>query len=144
MTINYTNVGTERYVALLPSAARTATPNQQQVTFTEDVDYIVLVVNATVVGATGNVTALIEGVDPATQATYPIMSALTTAIINNTNTAVTYAYKVGPSLTTGVDAAVGRTHNQSVNDLVPATIRITLTHDASTSFTYSATLLAPV
>lgn len=138
MTINYTNVGTERYVALLPSAARTATPNQQQVTFTEDVDYIVLVVNVTSAEVSGNVTALIEGVDPASQATYPLLTATSTAIIG-TSTG-TFAYRIGPSLTTGLIGTTG----QAANDVVPPTIRITLTHSGAATITYSATLLAPV
>lgn len=140
MTINYTNVGTERYVALLPSVARTATPNQQQVTFTEDVDYIVLVVNVTSAGASGNVTALIEGVDPATQATYPILTATSTALIG-TGTG-TFSYRVGQSLPGVVDSV--NTKSQSANDVVPPTIRITLTHSGAATITYSATLLAPV
>lgn len=135
MTTDYVEVNAgQQWVALLPSAARTATPHPQQVTFSGDVDAVVLVVNATAVGATGNVTVLIEGVDQATQATYTILNAGTTAVINNGNGAKTYAFRVGQSLTAGDGTA---------NDVVPATIRITLTHSAGTSFTYSATLLCP-
>lgn len=142
MSTDYTQLGAERYVALLPSAARTATPNKQQVTFTDDVDYVVLVVNVTSAAASGTVTALIEGVDPVTQATYPILTATDTAQIG-TSTG-TFAYQVGPSLTPGPDTAIGQTHNQSSNYVVPNTIRITLTHSGSATITYSATLLAPV
>lgn len=135
MTITYTEVSSQRHVALLPSAARTATPNQFQVTFTQDVDYIVLVVNATVVNASGSVTPKIEGVDPDTGATYTMLAATSTSVVNNTNGAKTYAYRVGPSLASG---------DFSANDIVPAIVRITFTHADSNSFTYSATLLAPV
>lgn len=140
MSTDYTQLGAERYVALLPSAARTATPNKQQVTFTDDVDYVVLVVNVTSAAASGTVTALIEGVDPVTQATYPILTATSTAQIG-TSTG-TFAYRVGPSLTAGVDSV--NTKSQAANDVVPNTIRITLTHSGSATITYSATLLAPV
>ena len=142
MAIDYTQVNAgQQWVALLPSAARTSTPNQQQLDLRGDVDSLVIVVNATVVGATGNVTVLIEGVDPATQATYPILTALTTAIINNTNTAVTYSYRVAESLVAGVNAT--NTHSQAANDIVPPVVRVTLTHSAGTSFTYSVTALTP-
>lgn len=140
MTIDYTQLNSERHVALLPSAARTATPHQQQVHFTDDVDSIVLVVNVTGAAASGTVTALIEGVDDETQATYPILTASSTAQIG-TGTG-TFSYRVAPSLTSGVDAV--NTKSQAANDIVPPTVRITLTHSGAASITYSATLLAPV
>lgn len=140
MAIDYTTVNAgQQWVPLLASAARTATPNQQQLQFNGDVDALIVVVAATAVAATGNVTVLIEGVDPVTQATYPILTATGTAVINTTNTATTYAYKVGQSLTTGVEAA--NTHSQAQNDAVPPVVRVTLTHSAGTSFTYSVTAL---
>lgn len=142
MAIDYINVGDERFVALLPSAAYTATPDQKQLNFTEDIDAIVLVVNATSVAASGSVTPKIEGVDPETGATYPILTATGTAIVDTTNTAVTYAYRVGQSLPGGVDGT--NKQSQSANDIVPPTVRITFTHaDSTNSFTYSATLLIP-
>jgi len=140
MAIDYTHVDSGRqWVPLLASAARTATPNQQQIELVGDVDALVIVVTATAVAAAGSVTPKIEGVDPVTQATYPILTAGTTAVVNTTNTATTYTYKVGQGLPASTTAQA-----QSANDVVPPVVRVTLTHaDATNSFTYSVTALTP-
>lgn len=139
MTIDYTTINAgQQFKTLLSSAARTATPNQQQITFNGDVDAAIIVVHASAVPATGNVTVKIEGVDTESQGTYPILTAATTAVINTTNGAATYAFKVAQSIPAATVAQV-----VSVNDIVPPVIRVTLTHDSGTSFTYSVTVLAP-
>lgn len=139
MTIDYTTVNAgQQFVSLLPSAARTATPNQQQIAFNGDVDALVIVVNVTAVAATGSVTVDIEGVDTQSQGTYPILTATTTDVINTTNGVGTYAFKVAQSIPAAVSA-----RGSSANDLVPPVVRVTLTHSAATSFTYSVTVLAP-
>lgn len=139
MAIDYTTVNAgQQYVSLLPSAARTATPNQQQIAFSGDVDALVIVVDVTAVASAGSVTVKIEGVDTQSQATYPIATADTTSVVNATNGVATYAFKVAQSIPAATTAQV-----VSVNDVVPPVVRVTLTHATADSFTYSVTALAP-
>lgn len=129
MAIDYTELESgHQWVGLLPSAARTATPNQQQVVFNGDVDEIVVVLNVTAYTA-GSVTVKVEGVDPLSQAAYPLLTGTAVAATGATT------LEVSPTMT-AVANAVGQ-------HVVPSTIRVTATHAGGTTATYSLTLIAP-
>lgn len=130
MSVDVTDGTTVRSVAVLPSAARTATPNQQQVNLAPrgaGQGSLAVVINMSAVTATGTVTFKIEGIDPATGTAYPILTSAALAAV-----AVT-VLRVHPNL-----PAVT---NLTAQDMVPPVIRVTATHGNGVSMTYSATVL---
>ena len=105
---------------LLASAARTATVST---VMTTDCSAGIFVINVTAAIATPSVTFTIAGVDPASNATYTI---LTSAAITGTGTTV---LRVGPDLTAAA--------NTIAKDYLPQSLKITATHADTDSITYS-------
>lgn len=116
-------------VAVLASAARTATNNSQN----QGNRFCrggVFVIDMTAVPGVDTVTFAVEGFDPISSKYFPI---LTSAAIVAVSTVVLRVYP-------GLVAAA----NLAVNDVLPAGWRVTATHSAGTSFTYSvAAMLVP-
>lgn len=131
MTIDYTQANSgQQWVALLPSAPRTATPNQQQVSAqSSDVDALVLIVDMTAVTATGTVTVTVEGIDPQTNMPYPILISAALGAVART------VLRVHPNLPPVA--------NLTAQDIVPPIFRVTATHGNGVSMTYSITALIP-
>lgn len=108
--------------AVLVSAARTATNNSG--TFTNrSARRLHLIIDVTVAPGVDTVTPKIEGYDPISGKFYTL---LTGAAISTTGTNI---LKIGPGLSASA--------NVSAADFLPAFWRVTMTHSAATSFTYS-------
>lgn len=130
MAIDYIDVpANSRWVTVLPSAARTATPNQQQLDIKEAHDGLVVAINMSAVTATGAVTVKIEQVDPISNNT-PASAVLTSAAISATGTTF---LKVHPNLPASANAVA--------QDVVTPMVRITATHGNGVSMTYSISAL---
>ena len=106
----------------LSSAARTATISSSDITNLSGRG-IHVVLDVTVDPAAASVVLTIEGKDPASGKYYTI---LTSAAVNSVSTNI---YRVHPNLTPVT--------NLIVNDIIPKTFRITVTHADADSFTYS-------
>ena len=106
----------------LISAARTATVSSADIvnSFSRGIH---VVLDVTVDPAAASVVLTVEGKDPASGKYYAI---LTSAAVNSVSTNI---YRVHPDLTPAA--------NLIVNDLIPKTFRITVTHADADSFTYS-------
>lgn len=116
-------------IPLLPSAARTVTPNIQQVNADDrgtDCDGLLVFLNVTAVTATGTLLVTIDGVDPVSGATYNI---LTGASVTGTGLNV---YRVHPNL-------LAVTH-ATAQDEVPRVFNVTVTHGPAVAMTYSLTV----
>lgn len=136
MTNTVTQLGSSQtYANLLPSAARIATPNAQEVDFSlTQIGGVIFVVNVTAAAGSGSVTPKIEGIDPYSEMPWPILAAGGTTQITATGT---YVYKVHPAAPTVTLLKV-----QHAQDVVPPRVRFTLTHaDSTNSFTYSVSVL---
>lgn len=110
---------------LYPSAARTATP----AAVTKRCDRFkgcILTIDTTAAGASPSTTPKIEGVT----SSGAVYTLLTGAAITGTGQVVMRVYPGLPA-----------TANVSANDLVPQTIKVTMTHGNSTSHTYSVDLV---
>lgn len=131
MTIDYTQLGAgQQWIPLLSSAARTATPNQKQISAEgADVDALIVILNVTAVTATGTLTVKIEGVDPQSNAPWTILQGVAVSATG------TYLYKVHPNLPAAA--------NQVAQDIVPTRLRFTVTHGNAVSMTYSLTAEFP-
>lgn len=112
-----------RWFGVLPSAARTATPDTQEFDLPAGYSGLALVVDVTAVTATPSVTVKIEGVDRTSGKTWEI---LTGTAVTATGTSV---LRVHPALT----ASAGAT----AKDVLPPVVRITATHLDADSITYS-------
>lgn len=123
MTTDYVDAGYGRSAAVLASAARTATPNSQQISVNGRYSGLVLVVDMTAVTATGTVTVKVEGVDPTSGKTFLLLTSTALAAVATT------VLRVRPSLTAAA--------NLTVNDVLPPTILVTATHGNGVSMTYS-------
>lgn len=120
--------GLGRVVSVLPSAARTATPDTVEILeFDSGVSGLALVVDSTAVTATGTLTVKIQGVDPVSGKTWDILTS--TAI----SSVATTVLRVHPSI-----AAVA---NSAAADVLPPRVRILVTHGNAVSMTYSVTAL---
>jgi hypothetical protein len=111
---------------VLPSAARTASPNTEQFIIDRrgfSPQGLILTIDATAVTATPQLTVTINRVDPVSG---KVAALLTSAVIA---TAVTTVLRIGPGLTPAA--------NLVVNDLVPPVFRIDCVHADSDSITYS-------
>lgn len=113
---------TVRTGTLYTSAARTATSNGQDMA-NDAYRGVMVVLDITVAPGVDTVTLTIQGKDPVSGKYYTLLAG---AAESATGTKV---YRVYPSLPA--------TANVSANDLVPQTWRVTVTHSAGTSFTYS-------
>lgn len=111
---------------LYPSAARTATPTA----VTARVDRYkgcILIIDVTASAATPSVTPKIEGVDAAGNVYTIATGAAQDGTVQRT------AIRVYPGITASANVAV--------SDVLPQTIKVTLTHGDSDSITYSVELV---
>lgn len=110
-----------KHVTVYASAARTATPTAVSIP-TGRYRYLHLTMDVTAVTATPSLTVTIDGLDPVSGKYYNLLTS--TAIA----TAVTTTWRIGPGLTNSA--------NLIANDVLPSTIRITVTHGDADSATY--------
>lgn len=109
-------------ISILASVARTATTSSN--TFKNlDATRLHLVIDVTVVPGVDTVTPKIEGYDAVSGKYYTL---LTGAAISSAGTNI---MKVGPGLSASAGVAAA--------DFLPCAWRVTMTHSAGTSFTYS-------
>jgi hypothetical protein len=106
----------------LASAARTATVSSADL-INSSGKGIHVILDVTIDPAAASITLTIEGKDPASGKYYPL---LVSAAVNSV---ITNVYRVHPDLTASP--------NLIVNDFVPKTFRVTLTHSNADSITYS-------
>lgn len=109
---------------VLPSAARTATPDSFEfeapgVAYTG----LHLVIDVTAVAATPSITVTVQGVDRVSGQVYTILESAAITAVSTT------VLKVAPALTAAA--------NTVANDLLPPIFRITVTHADADSITYS-------
>lgn len=119
-TIDLTGQG--RSVSLLPSAARTATPNTFYIQGTGRSTALAVVLAVSAVVTAPSVVVTVFGVDLSGN-TWPI---LTSVAVLTTGTTV---LKVSPGITPATNVAVA--------DILPPTVGITVTHANGNSITYS-------
>lgn len=117
-------VGRGRSFTVLPSAARTATPD----TFEYEgagrfASGVIVVVDVTAVTATGSLTVKIQGVDRLSGKTWDILAS---AAINAVSTVV---LRVHPDMTAALNVAAA--------DMLPPVFRVAVTAANSVSMTYS-------
>lgn len=108
---------------VLTSAARTATPDTQELDVPWGARAATFVLDVTASAATPSIVWKVEGVDRASGAVFAL---LTGAAVTGVSTNV---YRVGPDL-----AAVA---NVTALNYLPPVIRITVTHGDADSITYS-------
>lgn len=120
---NQIHGGVGRSFEVLPSAARTATPDTHEFELPGGSTFGVFVIDVTSVTATPLITVTVAGVDRTSGKTYTILAS---AVIG---TAVTTVLRIGPGLTTAA--------NLVANDVLPPVIRITSSHGDADSATYS-------
>lgn len=120
-----------KHVSVYASAARTATPTAVTVPVGR-YRSLHLVIDVTAVTATPSVVCTIDAQDPVSGKFYNL---LTSAALTESGSPYTRVLKVGPGLPV--------TANVSANDVLPSTIRVTMTHADTDSITYSvaATLI---
>lgn len=106
------------------SAARTTTPDTEELELPGGISYGMFVLKSTAATATPSVTMLIEGVDRTTGATWTILQDAAV-----TDGSTTSTLEVGPEIATVANVSVAR-H-------LPPVIRITCTHADADSITYS-------
>ncbi len=114
------------YFEVLPSAARTATPDTQEFEITgRGYEYsgLHLIVDVTTVTATPSLVVTVDGVDRVSGKAYTLLTSAAIA------TAVTTVLRVSPGATPAANLAVG--------DNIPPIFRITVTHADADSATYS-------
>lgn len=121
-----------KHVSVYASAARTATPTAVTVP-TGRFKSLHLVIDVTAVTSTPSVVCTIDGLDPVSGKYYNL---LTSAALTESGVPFTRVLKIGPGLPV--------TANLSANDVLPSTIRVTMTHADADSITYSvaATLVS--
>ena len=112
-----------RSFVVLPSAARTTTPDTQEFRSLGRAAGLVVVVNATAKTSSPSVVVTISGVDIFTGALWTVIAS---AAITNTGTTV---LKVHPGITAATNVAVA--------DVLPVAFRVTCTHGNTDSITYS-------
>ena len=105
------------------SAARTATPDTQELELPGGVQYVTAVLDVTAVTATPSLTLKIEGVD---RVSGKVWTLIEDAAVSTVSTSVVHA---GPHLTAAA--------NEVANVAVPPVIRFTVTHGDADSATYS-------
>lgn len=112
-------------VTVYASAARTATPTAVTVS-TGRYNWLHVVCDVTAVTATPSVVVTIDALDPLSGKYYNL---LTSAALTDSGSPYTRVLKIGPGLPV--------TANVSANDVLPGTIRVTMTHGDTDSITYS-------
>lgn len=117
-----------KHVSVYASAARTATPTAVTVP-TGRYNSLHLIIDCTASAATPSVVCTLDALDSISGKYYNL---LTSAAITGSGTTV---LKVGPGLPVSA--------NVSANDVLPSTLRVTMTHADADSITYSvgATLM---
>lgn len=111
-----------KHQTVYASAARTATPTAVSIP-TGRYRYLHLTMDITAVTATPALTITIDGLDPGTGKYYNLLTSTALATVSTTT------LRVGPGLTNSA--------NLIANDVLPSTIRITVTHGDADSATYS-------
>lgn len=121
-----------KHVSVYASAARTATPTAVTVP-TGRFKSLHLVIDVTAITSTPSVVCTVDGLDPVSGKYYNL---LTSAALTESGVPYTRVLKIGPGLPV--------TANLSANDVLPSTVRVTMTHGDADSITYSvaATLVA--
>lgn len=112
-----------RSCTVMASAARTATPDTEELEIPAGVRNMVLVIDTTAAGTSPSTTVTVAGVDRTSGKTWTLLSS---AAITATGTVT---LSIAPGLTASANVAA--------NAVVPPVIRITATHGNSTSHTYS-------
>jgi hypothetical protein len=112
-----------RYISILASSARTATPDTFEVEVPGKSRGVVVVVDATAVTATPALTVKVQGVDRISGKTWDIITSAAIATVS------TVVLKIRPGITVAANAAVA--------DALPPVIRIMATHGDADSITYS-------
>lgn len=114
-----------KHQTVYASAARTATPTA--VTLQSGrYNYLHLVIDVTAIAATPSVVCTVDGQDPVSGKYYNL---LTSAALTESGAPYTRVLKIGPGLPV--------TANLSANDVLPDTIRVTMTHGDADSITYT-------
>ena len=118
-------LASQREFVILPSAARTATPNSQLLVQSGAALYkgVTIVVDMTAVTATGTVTITVDAIDPASGKNINLLTS--TAL----STVATTVLKVHPDLPAAA--------NVSAQAALPPRLQITATHGNGVSMTYS-------
>lgn len=111
-----------KHVTVYASAARTATPTAVTVPVGR-YRALHLIIDVTAIAATPSVVCTIDAYDPVSGKYY---NQLTAAAVTATGTTV---LKIGRGLTAAA--------NLTANDVLPSTIRITMTHGDADSITYT-------
>lgn len=116
---------TSNSVSVYASAARTTTPDTQELELPGGISYGMFVLNATALASTPSIVMKVEGVDRTTGTTWLILedAAVTTAAPTQST------LEIGPEI-----AAVA---NVSATRHLPPVIRITVTHGDADSITYA-------
>lgn len=112
-----------RSFTLLPSAARTTSPDTFELVTSIRNKSLVVVLDATAVTSTPSVTVAAAGVDRASGKTWPLVTSLAVVATGTT------VLKVSPGITTSANAAVA--------DVLPPFVRVTVTHGNANSITYT-------
>lgn len=112
-----------RHASIMASAARTVTPNTEELEVPTGTRFGVFIVDVTAATSTPSTVFTVSGVDRLSGKTYVI---LTSAAIVGTGTTV---LRIGPGLTAAA--------NLVANDIIPPVIRITATHGNANSQTYT-------
>lgn len=109
---------------LLPSAARTATPDTQEIELSGgDIRGVVIFTDVTAITDTPSITVNVLGVDRTSGKTWPILAGAALTSVS------TQALRIGPGLTAAA--------NSVANDLLPPVFRINVVHGDADSITYS-------
>ena len=114
-----------KHQAVYASAARTATPTAVTVQ-TGRYNFLHLAIRVTAATATPSVVCTVDGLDPVSGVYYNL---LTSAALTESGVPFTRVLKIGPGLPVTADLGA--------NDVLPDTIRVTMTHADSDSITYS-------
>lgn len=113
---------------VMASAARTATPDTEELEVPAGARFMMLVIDVTAVSSTPSTTFKIEGVDRVAGKVFPTTAGGLLSSAALAATGVT-TLRVGPGLTAAA--------NVTANDVLPPVVRITATHGNANSMTYS-------
>jgi hypothetical protein len=109
--------------AVYPSASRTATPGTMEFELPRDCMGLYLIIDVTVLTATGTLQVELDGVDRVSGKTFKLIQSASLGSTGTTTLAV------GPSIPV--------TSNVSANAIVPDVVRVTATHGNGVALTYS-------
>jgi hypothetical protein len=109
---------------ILPSGARTATPDTQEFELPSGAVALHVVLDVTAIVTTPSITVTVAGIDRVSGKAYTLLAS---AAVTATGTTV---LKIGPGLTAAA--------NLVANDYVPSVVRVTVAHGNANSITYSA------